>query len=149
MSRDLLTDLLAYETRVWDALVAGDAAADEALMDEGFLGVPFRVLAVEVRATALRNQPRARLPLGLGVVLVLDEVMWRLLARCDIDHGAPLDIVLNREFFLRRGRGRRRLGALLLPAPFVPSAAVTLQSTHGGGLEKYAPAEKTVPEVFD
>ena len=39
MSRDLLADLLRCETRVWDALVAGDAAADEALMDEGFLGV--------------------------------------------------------------------------------------------------------------
>lgn len=39
MSRDLLIDLLARETLVWEALVAGDAAADEALMDEGFLGV--------------------------------------------------------------------------------------------------------------
>ncbi len=39
MSRDLLTGLLAYETRVWDALVTGDAASDEALMDEDFLGV--------------------------------------------------------------------------------------------------------------
>ncbi len=39
MSRGLLTDLLEYETRVWDALVTGDAAATEALMDEGFLGV--------------------------------------------------------------------------------------------------------------
>ena len=39
MSRDLLTDLLARETQVWQALVAGDAAADEALIDEGFLGV--------------------------------------------------------------------------------------------------------------
>ncbi len=39
MSRDLLTDLLAHETLVWGALVTGDAASDEALMDQGFLGV--------------------------------------------------------------------------------------------------------------
>ncbi|MEM7523584.1 MAG: nuclear transport factor 2 family protein [Pseudomonadota bacterium] len=31
--------LLTMERRVWDALVAGDAAADRALLSDGFLGV--------------------------------------------------------------------------------------------------------------
>ena len=35
----LLADLFAYETRVWDALVAGDAATDSGLLSEDFLGV--------------------------------------------------------------------------------------------------------------
>ncbi|MCB2120744.1 MAG: nuclear transport factor 2 family protein [Rhodobacteraceae bacterium] len=35
----LLAELLACERAVWDALVAGDAAADMATLDECFLGV--------------------------------------------------------------------------------------------------------------
>jgi hypothetical protein len=35
----LLEELSACERRVWDALVTGDASADRALLDEGFLGV--------------------------------------------------------------------------------------------------------------
>ncbi|WP_370253127.1 DUF4440 domain-containing protein [Nioella sp.] len=37
--RDLLDELLACETRVWEALVAGDRAADEAALSADFLGV--------------------------------------------------------------------------------------------------------------
>lgn len=36
---DLLTDLLARERLVWQALVDGDAARDAALLDDDFLGV--------------------------------------------------------------------------------------------------------------
>lgn len=36
---DLLAELTACETGVWDALVAGDMAADAAALDDGFLGV--------------------------------------------------------------------------------------------------------------
>lgn len=36
---DLLVALLAAETAVWDALVAGDAKADAAALSEDFLGV--------------------------------------------------------------------------------------------------------------
>ncbi|MCE8514466.1 nuclear transport factor 2 family protein [Ruegeria pomeroyi] len=36
---DLLETLLECETRVWQALVAGDAAADIAALDPSFLGV--------------------------------------------------------------------------------------------------------------
>lgn len=36
---DLLQEVLACETRVWDALVTGDAAADAAAMSDDFLGV--------------------------------------------------------------------------------------------------------------
>jgi len=36
---DLLADLLAQEHRVWQALVAGDATADMALLSDDFLGV--------------------------------------------------------------------------------------------------------------
>ena len=39
MEEDLLQALLAQEHRVWRALVAGDAQADAALLDEDFLGV--------------------------------------------------------------------------------------------------------------
>lgn len=35
----LLADLLAHETRVWQALVAGDPAADAALLAAGFTGL--------------------------------------------------------------------------------------------------------------
>lgn len=35
----LLDDLLACETRVWEALVTGDAAADAAALSADFLGV--------------------------------------------------------------------------------------------------------------
>lgn len=35
----LLDEVLAAETRVWQALVSGDAAADSALLAPGFLGV--------------------------------------------------------------------------------------------------------------
>lgn len=38
-SADLMRDLLAHETRVWDALVSGDATADAALLCDSFLGV--------------------------------------------------------------------------------------------------------------
>ncbi|KMW59316.1 hypothetical protein AIOL_004298 [Candidatus Rhodobacter oscarellae] len=34
-----LTELLALERQVWDALLRGDAAADAALLNERFLGV--------------------------------------------------------------------------------------------------------------
>ncbi|OIQ43949.1 MAG: DUF4440 domain-containing protein [Roseobacter sp. MedPE-SW] len=36
---DLLAEILAQETRVWQALVAGDAAADKAALHVDFLGV--------------------------------------------------------------------------------------------------------------
>jgi hypothetical protein len=36
---DLLASVLEAETRVWQALLAGDAAADHALLAQGFLGV--------------------------------------------------------------------------------------------------------------
>lgn len=36
---DLLTQLLAAETAVWEALRSGDAAADAAALSDGFLGV--------------------------------------------------------------------------------------------------------------
>lgn len=36
---DLLTELLAEESRVWGALAEGDAAADAAVLCETFLGV--------------------------------------------------------------------------------------------------------------
>jgi len=39
MMTGLLETLLDCETRVWQALVDGDAAADEAALDPGFLGV--------------------------------------------------------------------------------------------------------------
>lgn len=39
MTPTLLADLLAAETAVWQALVAGDAAADAALLAPEFLGV--------------------------------------------------------------------------------------------------------------
>ena len=32
-------DIIAYERRVWEALVAGDAASDQALLDSEFIGV--------------------------------------------------------------------------------------------------------------
>lgn len=35
----LTAEIAAHERAVWNALVAGDAAADAALIDEGFLGV--------------------------------------------------------------------------------------------------------------
>ncbi len=35
----LLNEILAAETRVWQALVSGDATADAALLAPGFLGV--------------------------------------------------------------------------------------------------------------
>lgn len=34
-----LDEILALETQVWEALVRGDAAADAALLEDGFLGV--------------------------------------------------------------------------------------------------------------
>jgi len=37
--QSLTEDLLLWERRVWDALVSGDKAADEALIHPGFLGV--------------------------------------------------------------------------------------------------------------
>ncbi len=39
MGDGLLEEMLALEHRVWAALVAGDVAADAALLDDGFLGV--------------------------------------------------------------------------------------------------------------
>jgi len=39
MNDRLRDTLLACETRVWDALVTGDSAADSAALAEGFLGV--------------------------------------------------------------------------------------------------------------
>ncbi len=35
----LLQELRLHETRVWDALVGGDSKADEAALDDSFLGV--------------------------------------------------------------------------------------------------------------
>ena len=35
----LVTELIAQETRVWNALMAGDPTADEALLSADFLGV--------------------------------------------------------------------------------------------------------------
>ena len=39
MASSILDELLEMETRVWQALRAGDAEADAALLSEGFLGV--------------------------------------------------------------------------------------------------------------
>ncbi|MEQ8442929.1 MAG: nuclear transport factor 2 family protein [Alphaproteobacteria bacterium] len=39
MPDDLTAELLVWERRVWDALVAGDKAADAALIHPDFLGV--------------------------------------------------------------------------------------------------------------
>lgn len=39
MSTSILEDLLAMETRVWEALVAGDDEADAALLSADFLGI--------------------------------------------------------------------------------------------------------------
>lgn len=39
MSTSILEDLLAMETRVWEALVRGDAKTDAALLSPDFLGV--------------------------------------------------------------------------------------------------------------
>lgn len=39
MATDLLAELTAAENRVWQALVAGDATADGAALDDSFLGV--------------------------------------------------------------------------------------------------------------
>lgn len=35
----MIEDILALERAVWQALVTGDAAADEALLEEGFVGL--------------------------------------------------------------------------------------------------------------
>ncbi len=39
MTRDLLTEIVFYETEVWQALVSGEAERDAALLSDAFLGV--------------------------------------------------------------------------------------------------------------
>jgi hypothetical protein len=39
MARHEITDILALERKVWDALVSGDAVADQNMLSDDFLGV--------------------------------------------------------------------------------------------------------------
>lgn len=77
---DLLAVLLAQETRVWQALVAGDAAADAALLAPGFLGLyPDGYAGRDDHAAQLAGGPSVQgyeitearaLPLAAGLALL-------------------------------------------------------------------------------
>ena len=55
---ETVEDFLALERQVWEALVAGDAAADRALLAEDFLGVyPDGFAGIEAHADQLDSGP--------------------------------------------------------------------------------------------
>lgn len=88
---DLLETLLACETRVWQALIDGDAAADAAALDPGFLGVyPDGFAGREDHAAQLANGPtvlwftlsQARvLDLGPGCAVLSYSARYRRIGR--------------------------------------------------------------------
>ncbi len=89
----LLDALLALETSVWQALVAGDAAADRALLAADFLGVyPDGFAGREAHVAQLSGGPtvarfrlsEARaLPLGEGHALLAYRADYRRTGRSD------------------------------------------------------------------
>lgn len=89
----LLAELLALETSVWQALVAGDTAADRALLAADFLGVypdgfagrEAHVAQLSGGATVVRfrlSEARA-LPLGEGHALLSYRADYRRTGRSD------------------------------------------------------------------
>ena len=73
--KDLLTELHACETQVWDALVRGDAEVDRAALDATFLGVyPDGFATREDHVAQLAEGPTiVRFTLSQGQVMVLGE----------------------------------------------------------------------------
>jgi len=81
----LLAELVACETRVWQALVAGDAGADRAALAPGFLGVyPDGFSGREAHvAQLLRGPTVARFTLSEAQAMPLGEAHGLLAYRAD------------------------------------------------------------------
>lgn len=89
----LLAELLAAETAVWQALVAGDAAADRALLAADFLGVyPDGFAGCEAHVAQLAAGPTVArfrlsdaraLALGEGHALLAYRADYRRIGRSD------------------------------------------------------------------
>lgn len=96
MSDDGIEFFVALETQVWDALVRGDAVADEALLTRDFLGVYTTGFATRAEHTAqLRDGPTmAAYSIADARVITVSETASLLCYRADcraIRGGVPCD----------------------------------------------------------
>lgn len=125
-ANDLLAELLTQEARVWQALVAGDAAADAALLAPGFLGLyPDGYAGRDDHAGQLAGGPtvaayeitEARaLPLAEGVALLAYRASYTRPA------GGPAERMWVSSIWQREGGGWINLFSQDTPCdtPFAP-----------------------------
>lgn len=122
----LLEELLAQEHRVWRALVAGDAAADAALLAEGFVGLyPDGFAGREDHAGQLATGPTVRtyeldearaIPLAPGLAILAYRAAYTRPA------GGPAERMWVSSVWRREGAGWINLFSQDTPcdAPFAP-----------------------------
>ncbi len=122
----LLEELLAQEHRVWRALVAGDAAADAALLAEGFVGLyPDGFAGREDHAGQLAAGPTVRsyaldearaIPLAPGLAILAYRASYTRPA------GGPAERMWVSSVWRREGAGWINLFSQDTPcdAPFAP-----------------------------
>ncbi|MCB1396067.1 MAG: nuclear transport factor 2 family protein [Rhodobacter sp.] len=120
MPDSLLTALLECETRVWEALVAGDAAADAAALAEGFLGVyPDGFSGKAAHIAQLAAGPTVtRYRLDQARVLALTGDLAMLVYRAEylrVGHEAA-EVMYVSSLWRRRGAGWENLFSQDTPA---------------------------------
>lgn len=123
---ELLETLLVQEIRVWQALVAGDAAADAALLAPGFLGLyPDGYAGRADHAAQLAGGPTVAgyeitealaLPLGEGLALLAYRASYTRPA------GGPAERMWVSSIWRQEGGGWINLFSQDTPcdAPFAP-----------------------------
>jgi len=120
MPGTLLTALLACETRVWEALVSGDAAADAAALAEGFLGVyPDGFSGKAAHVAHLAHGPTvSHYALDQARVLVLADDLAMLAYRADYRRlgGDEAEVMYVSSLWRRCGDGWENLFSQDTPA---------------------------------